>query len=83
MADLSNEQLRGLQFRRMHEMFMRAEGFTGWTWPDPPELVRSAEIANDMFEEWLIARWLREIRSDSFRRSVQYERLRAEWEREQ
>ncbi len=33
------------------------------------------------FEGWLLARWLRDIRSDEFRDSVLYERLMAEWER--
>jgi uncharacterized heparinase superfamily protein len=33
------------------------------------------------FEAWLLARWLRDIRSDEFRGSVQRERLMAEWER--
>lgn len=35
----------------------------------------------DLFEEWLVERWLRDIRSEEFRDSVQYQRLRAEWER--
>ncbi len=41
--------------------------------PEPPDTTE--------FEEWLLARWLRDVRSDEFRDSVQYERLMAEWER--
>lgn len=44
---------------------------------DPPPL----DVPADPFEAWLIARWLREIRSDEFRDSVQGQRLMAEWER--
>jgi crossover junction endodeoxyribonuclease RusA len=35
----------------------------------------------DMFEAWLVERWLGEIRSDEFHRSVERQRLIAEWER--
>lgn len=67
------------QMRRLTEDVMRAWGFGGWTWPEP-STGRRADA--DLFEAWLIERWRREVRSDSFRQSVQYERLRAEWERE-
>lgn len=33
------------------------------------------------FELWLIERWLKEIRSEAFRESADYEYLRAQWER--
>jgi hypothetical protein len=36
---------------------------------------------NSAFEEWLIERWLREIRSDEFTGSAQGQYLIAEWER--
>jgi hypothetical protein len=34
------------------------------------------------FEGWLVEKWLREIRSDSFRETAEFEYLRAQWERE-
>lgn len=34
------------------------------------------------FEAWVIAKWLREIRSEGFKRTAEYEYLRAQWERE-
>ncbi len=39
------------------------------------------DLASYSFEGWLLARWLRDIRSDEFRGSVQGQRLMAEWER--
>ena len=45
---------------------------------DGPEIPQAPENA---FEQWLVDRWLRDIRSDDFRDSVQGERLMAEWER--
>ena len=33
------------------------------------------------FEQWLIERWLREVRSEAFTASVQGQRLITEWER--
>ncbi len=33
------------------------------------------------FEYWLLGRWLRDIRSEAFRGSVQGQQLIAEWER--
>lgn len=44
--------------------------------PDDPAPPDTTE-----FEEWLLARWLRDIRSDEFRESAQREQLMAEWER--
>lgn len=35
----------------------------------------------DAFEAWLIERWLREVRSEAFQASAEFEYLRAEWER--
>lgn len=37
----------------------------------------------ELFERWLIERWLREIRSDAFHQSADYHYLVAEWERSQ
>ena len=34
------------------------------------------------FEGWLVEKWLREIRSEAFRETAEYEGLRAQWERE-
>jgi hypothetical protein len=42
--------------------------------PPPP-------VPDDAFEQWLVERWLSEIRSEAFRSSAQFERLLAEWER--
>jgi hypothetical protein len=75
---LTDDQLRRLQFRRLHEDFMRSEGFEGWEWPDP--IVRVPEA--DLFEAWLIERWLDHVRSDEYQTSADYYFLRAEWERE-
>ncbi len=33
------------------------------------------------FEYWLIEKWLREVRSETYRETAEYEYLRAEWER--
>jgi hypothetical protein len=33
------------------------------------------------FERWLMERWLRQIRSEGFRKTADWEYLRAEWER--
>ena len=56
------------------DWFIQARGNAGGAEPDPQQPA-------DPFEEWLIERWLRDIRSDEFRDSVQHERLMAEWER--
>ncbi len=58
---------------------MRASGFPDWVWPDPPT-DRMSDA--DLFEEWLIERWLRQIRSDEFKETAEYHYLRAEWERD-
>lgn len=76
-TDLSPEQIRRIQFHLTHEDFMRAEGFPGWRWPDPPVHYVEAEG----FERWLIDRWLAHARTDEFRQSADYWFLRAEWER--
>jgi hypothetical protein len=76
-TDLSDDQHRRLQFRRLHEDFMRAESFTGWTWPEP-DTGREADA--DQFERWLIERWLAHVRSPEFQHSADYHFLRAEWE---
>jgi hypothetical protein len=34
------------------------------------------------FEAWMVEKWMREIRSDSFRKTAEFEHLRAQWERE-
>ena len=49
--------------------------------PDGPEPSDSSCEATTEFEKWLLARWLRDIRSDEFRESVQGQRLMAKWER--
>ena len=51
----------------------------GIPYPDPPV----PYVKADLFEEWLIERWLREVRSDSFRETAEYHYLLAEWERGQ
>ncbi len=78
MPDISDEALGRAQFHRLHEDLMRAEGFEGWAWPDPPT-GRAADA--DLFERWVIARWLAHIRSPEYRGSADYWFLRAEWER--
>ncbi len=35
-----------------------------------------------VFEDWLVEKWLAEIRSDAFRETAEFEYLRAQWERE-
>jgi hypothetical protein len=75
--DVTDEELRRMQFHRLHTEFMRAEGFTGWEWP-----IEVSYCHADLFEEWLIERWLRHIRSEAFRETAEYHYLRAEWERE-
>jgi len=42
--------------------------------PDP-------RMPADPFEEWLIARWLKEVRSEAFQNSADAQYLMAEWER--
>ena len=42
--------------------------------PEPP----APDIA---FEQWLIERWLRDIRSEAFRQSADFQYLQGEWER--
>ena len=74
----TDEQLRRMQFRRRHEDFMRAEGFPGWEWP--VDVGRASDA--DMFEEWLIARWLAHMRSPEYRKTTDYWFLRAEFERQ-
>jgi hypothetical protein len=66
-----------------------AEHAPGWVrrllLDGPGIVVAPVEVEHPVlteFEAWLLARWLRDIRSDEFRGSVQYERLMAEWERE-
>lgn len=67
-------------FHRQHELFMRDSGFPDWHWPEPLEIVPYCEA--DIFEEWLIERWLAHIRSEEFQESADYHFLRAEFERE-
>ena len=38
--------------------------------------------SEESFEAWIVAKWMREIRSEAFRATAEYEYLRAEWERE-
>lgn len=38
-------------------------------------------VSND-FEAWLVQRWLKHIRSETFRDSAEYAMLRGEWERQ-
>lgn len=73
----SDETLRRLQFRTLHEDFMHREGFAGWRWPDPQVTYNEA----DQFERWLIERWLAHVRSPEYRQTTDYLYLRAEWDR--
>ena len=43
-------------------------------------LVLAVEDRRGTFEGWLVEKWLREIRSETFRETAEYEYLRAEWE---
>lgn len=40
-----------------------------------------AREPQDAFEQWLIEKWLRQVRSGAFQASAEAEYLRAEWER--
>lgn len=53
----------------------RAECYSEPCGPDPA-------APEDQFEAWVIKRWLRQIRSEAFQNSADYEMLRARWERE-
>ncbi len=44
-------------------------------------LVLAPTPADRSFEGWVIEKWLREIESEVFRETAEYEYLRAEWER--
>lgn len=48
---------------------------------DGPGRMMQQRGAEDAFEEWLVERTLRAARSEEYRQSVEYEYLRAEWER--
>lgn len=45
--------------------------------PPPPDLPTD----NEMFEAWLVERWLKHLRSEAYHRTAEYEFLRGEWER--
>ena len=49
-----------------------------WEVLRPAPRQREPEVS---MEDWLVERWLREVRSDAFRKTAEYEYLRAEWER--
>lgn len=40
-----------------------------------------APAPDSAFEQWLIERWLRDIRSEAFRQSADFQYLQGEWER--
>jgi hypothetical protein len=52
---------------------------TGW-YADATK--RREELDFDMFENWLIDKWLTQVQSAEFRDSAEYHYLRAEWERQ-
>ncbi len=45
-------------------------------------LVLAQQQPERTFEAWIVERWLRELRSEGFRKTAEYEYLRAQWERE-
>jgi hypothetical protein len=64
----------------LHDTLAWAVAYRNWRLDFGYTLVPPA-APDDPFEAWLIERWLREIRSEAFRSSAQFERLMAEWER--
>lgn len=46
--------------------------------PPPPEITNE-----DMFEAWLVERWLKHARSEAYQDTAEYQFLRGEWERGQ
>ena len=59
------------QWRELYDAAARGSGGDALG-PKTPE---------DAFEQWLIEKWLRQVRSPEFRASVQGQQLMAEWER--
>ena len=45
-------------------------------------VVVAAQEPERSFEAWCVERWRREIESEAFRATAEYEYLRAQWERE-
>jgi hypothetical protein len=52
-----------------------------WFTAARPEPEPDPRQPDDPFEAWVIERWLKEIRSEAFRDSADYEYLRVRWER--